>query len=157
MNITRNKKGQYIYHDSFWSKIKYRFNQVFRILKLGSFCLAALAIAFYAGQFSTSVSIYAAPVVTTITAPAPVLDRIAKCESKSGQFNSKGDVVTNVNTNGTVDVGAYQINLSAEHIKQMAKMGINPFTADGNKQYAEYLYQNVGTGPWVSSANCWNK
>jgi hypothetical protein len=94
---------------------------------------------------------------------APVLDHIADCESGNGkpgsarQFKADGSVVVNTNTNGIVDVGKYQINMSADHIKEMAKLGFNPLTEDGNKAYAEWLYTNRGTGDWSSSAHCWQK
>lgn len=95
--------------------------------------------------------------IVQVPADAPVLDRIANCESKGKQLNAKGEVIVNVNTNGTVDVGKYQINMSAGHVKEMAKLGFNPLTEEGNEAYAKYLYQNVGTGPWSSSSKCWGK
>lgn len=92
----------------------------------------------------------------------PVLDRIGDAESgtcgKPGsrhQFNRDGTVVKHRNTNGTIDVGMYQINLSSEHIDLMVKKNFNPFTEEGNKAMAEYIYLNEGTGPWSSSAKCW--
>lgn len=116
--------------------------------------------AFGAAYFSTST---VSAVTTVVPAPAPVLDRIADCESGTGksgsgsQFRSNGEVVTNTNTNGSVDVGKYQINMNAGHIKEMAKLGFNPLTEEGNKAYAEYIYQNHGTGDWSSSSHCWYK
>lgn len=91
----------------------------------------------------------------------PVLDRIGDCESGDGskgsrrQFLPNGNVVTHTNANGSVDVGMYQINMTAAHINLMAKKGFNPLTLDGNKAMAEYIYLNEGTGPWSTSQKCW--
>lgn len=99
----------------------------------------------------------------TVNAPAPkeqeapVLARIAKCESGGKQFLADGSVVTHTNADGTVDEGMFEINMSADHIVQMAKLHMDPATEEGNTAYAHYLYENVGTGPWQSSAHCWNK
>lgn len=98
-----------------------------------------------------------------VQASAPVLDRIADCESGSGkpgsghQFTTSGDVVTNSNQNGTVDVGKYQINLNAAHVREMAKLGFNPLTEEGNEAYAHFLYANRGTTDWSSSQRCWSR
>ncbi len=62
-----------------------------------------------------------------------------------------------VNSNGTTDVGEWQINMNADNIRIEAKMGFNVLTQEGNKAMADWLYANVGTGPWASSANCWRK
>jgi hypothetical protein len=111
---------------------------------------------------SASTSTVIAGETKVVEAAAHVLDRIADCESGNGtrgsgkQFKTSGQVVTNTNTNGTVDVGKYQINMSADHIQEMAKPGLNPLTEEGNTAYAKYLYANRGTGDWVSSQHCWH-
>jgi hypothetical protein len=104
-----------------------------------------------------------AQTVTQAAPDAPILERIADCESGTGkpgtgtQFRKDGSVVTNANTNGTVDVGKYQINLNPAHIREMATLGLNPLTEEGNTAYAKFLYENHGTGDWDSSAHCWRK
>lgn len=128
---------------------------IWTVVLIGLGSAVGLAVGF------TQSTVKADTITNTIEVPvemkAPVLDRIAQCESHNKQFLTNGDVVTNTNTNGSVDVGRYQINLSADHIKQMAKLGINPLTDEGNATYAKYLYANVGTSPWSSSSGCWNK
>jgi hypothetical protein len=100
-------------------------------------------------------------VVQAAEQEAPILSRIADAESgnckKGGahQFNADGTIVTHTNGDGSVDVGKFQINMSADHIREMAKLGFNPLTEEGNAAYAKYLYDNRGTGPWASSAKCW--
>lgn len=126
---------------------------------IGSFGLLAtiIAVTFTLGQISTPEHLTAETVTVTEHTKYPVMDRIAACESKQGQFNPKGEVVTNLNSNGSVDVGQYQINMSPEHIKESAKLGFNVMTESGNRDYAMYIYTHYGTGAWSSSAHCWNK
>ena len=92
-----------------------------------------------------------------------IMQRIADCESGDGSLNSgkqflkNGDIVKNVNTNGTTDVGKWQINLSPEHIVAISKLKVDVLTEKGNQDFALYLYENEGTGPWSASAKCWRR
>jgi len=93
---------------------------------------------------------------------APVMQRIADCESgdhgKRGsarQFMPNGDIVVHYNTDGSSDVGEWQINQSPEHIKIEARMHFDVLTEAGNEAMATWIYQNEGTGPWKSSQACW--
>lgn len=86
----------------------------------------------------------------------PIMDKIAKCESITGQLAKNGQVQVHANNNGTVDAGAYQINVQTWGAKA-TELGYNIFTAEGNKAMAMWIYKNKGTGPWSSSSNCWNK
>lgn len=90
-----------------------------------------------------------------VTRP-PILAKIAQAESQDRQFKKDGTVVTNVNKDGTVDVGRYQINLYY-HEKTAKKLGYDLFTDYGNEQYAIYLIKNYGTLPWRSSEVRWSK
>ncbi len=85
---------------------------------------------------------------------APVLDRIAKCES-GGVHKRNGQVIFNANTNGSVDIGLYQINSIWN--STATKMGLDLTLESDNKKFAEYLYTTKGTEPWYSSKACWNK
>jgi len=85
---------------------------------------------------------------------APVLDRIAKCES-GGNHRKNGQVIFNANTNGTVDIGLYQIN--SIWSATATKMGLDLTKEEDNKKFAEYLYTTKGTEPWYSSKTCWAK
>jgi hypothetical protein len=85
---------------------------------------------------------------------APVLDRIAKCES-GGVHKRNGQVIFNANTNGSVDIGLYQINSIWN--STATKMGLDLTLESDNKKFAEYLYTTKGTEPWYSSKSCWNK
>lgn len=85
---------------------------------------------------------------------APVLDRIAQCES-GGQHRKNGQVIFKANTNGSVDIGKYQINSIWN--QTATKMGLDLTKEEDNKKFAEYLYTNKGTQPWEASAKCWIK
>lgn len=90
-----------------------------------------------------------------------VMQRIAGCESEGNpkaqgkQFNANGSVVTHVNTDGTTDVGKYQINMQKEHILNLARLHLDVMTEEGNEAYALWIYENQGTGAWYSSRSCW--
>lgn len=139
---------------SFLFKAKKNAVHLFQLL--GSMVLIATSVALY-GMLVVPEHITATTITLRDTTKYPVLDRIAKCESHNRQFNTDGSVLTNTNTNGTVDVGMYQINMSSYHIKEIAKLNLNVFTEQGNRDYAMYIYTHYGTGAWSSSANCWNK
>ncbi len=95
------------------------------------------------------------PVLVTAEASiAPVLARIAKCESGSSQFK-EGQVLIHVNSNGSYDQGKYQIN--SIHNAAAAKLGFNLATEEGNEGFANWMYLNLGTGDWYSSEKCWKK
>ncbi len=102
------------------------------------------------------------PAVQFVEMDAPILARIADCESGTGkagtghQFNKDGTVVSHRNNNGTYDIGKYQINFET-HYQEIAKMHLNILTEAGNEEYAKFLYANRGTGDWDSSASCWRK
>lgn len=129
---------------------------MYHYVKLGTYGMTALAIAFYAGQFSSSHLTYAAPVEKIVVANSPVLERIAKCESSNGHYSKNGQVQVHANTNGTVDVGQYQINVQVWGAKA-TELGFDIFTKEGNKAMAEWIYANKGTEPWYSSKACWSK
>ena len=93
--------------------------------------------------------------VVTATTTAPVLERIAKCESGGNQMKN-GQVQINVNKNGSVDIGKYMINLTIWG-KTATKMGYDLTKQSDNESFAEWLYLNKGTGDWSASQSCWYK
>jgi hypothetical protein len=84
----------------------------------------------------------------------PVMERIAKCES-GGTHYRNGQVIFNSNTNGSVDVGIYQIN--SVNFKDATARGFDVTKEADNVAYAQLLYAERGTEPWYSSKVCWNK
>lgn len=141
--------------DSFKSAVK-------RIVKRTA-QLAGAGGAFYAifmlGAFTWSTSTTEAYTNTVIVqAEAPVLDRIADCESGSGKgtathYDKNGQVLLRGNKNGTVDVGKYQIN-SVWYAKA-TELKLDLTKEEDNKKMAEHIYANYGTEPWFASKKCW--
>lgn len=129
------------------------------MLSVGSVAGGLLYLAFIAGAYFKPVMIYAANPAAIVIAPDPeypVLDRIAKCESSSHHNASSGMTLLHANSDGSVDIGLYQINNLAWG-KKATQLGYDLFTEAGNRAMALYIYKNAGTEPWYSSAKCWNK
>jgi hypothetical protein len=84
---------------------------------------------------------------------APVMAKVAYCESTFRQYNDDGQPLRGrVNS---ADVGVMQINETV-HLATATKMGLDLETLDGNLAYARHLYRTQGTGPWIYSKHCWN-
>lgn len=141
--VVRDKEGRFT---SIWKSIKWFFKKV---LMLG-FIVGAVYVAFLVG-------VNKPPVIKEVVADTgipPILTRIAKCESPTGHFKN-GKVVFSRNTNGTTDIGKFQINTI--WLPQAAELGLNLAIENDNEAMAEWIYANRGTGDWSSSANCWRK
>jgi hypothetical protein len=85
-------------------------------------------------------------------ANTPVMIAIASCESSFREFNSLG-MPLNGGSGGMI--GIFQIS-TAIHGPIALSMGMDINTVAGNMAYANYLYQQNGTTPWLSSFPCWN-
>lgn len=94
--------------------------------------------------------------VETNVINAPVLDRIAKCESSGSQDAKNGQITYHSNSDGSIDVGKYQINIKY-YGAVATKLGLDLTKEDDNRKMAEWIYLNRGTSDWSASANCWNK
>lgn len=86
-------------------------------------------------------------------AGAPILKRIAACESETRQFNTDGTVLRG--WMNPLDVGLMQIN-EKYHLSTATKLGYDIHTLEGNADYAKYLYDTQGVKPWVHSSHCWD-
>lgn len=78
-----------------------------------------------------------------------VLEKIAFCESGQKQFNDDGSVLISP----TSDVGYFQIN--QVHWDRAKELGIDLWTLEGNREFAELLYDERGVQPWYMSEHCW--
>ena len=87
-------------------------------------------------------------------ADIPLMQKIAKCESRYRHFNSRGNVLQG--EKNTYDRGVMQINL-LYHEETAIKMGLDLHDVDDNVAYARYLYDKQGAKPWMSSSACWSK
>lgn len=135
--------------------IKYRIARYTRMCLNIGVCVFFLMFAVQIGAELSTHTVYAIqekPVF--ITNDAPVMERIAQCESSNTQ-KENGQVLLRGNKNKTVDVGRYQIN--STWFKKASELGYNITTEEGNKAMAYWIYENIGTSPWSSSAHCWNK
>ncbi len=123
------------------------------LIVMGS--MSALGWAVYFGSNYVPRTVYAdREVIKEVEMEAPVMDRIAHCES-SGSHKKDGQVIFKANTDGSVDIGKYQINSIWN--KKATKLGYDLTNEVDNKAFAMWLYKNYGTLPWSASAKCWNK
>ncbi len=137
---------------------KYKVARFFRRLVILSMILGAVAGSYKVGNMTTKeVTVFAdKEVIVEVEASSPVLERIAKCES-GGTHYRKGQVIFNgANSNGSVDVGKYQINVSAWGAKA-TELGLDLTKEKDNEEMAKWIYKNKGTEPWYASRHCWNK
>ncbi len=86
---------------------------------------------------------------------APIMDRIAKCESGGKHFDTNGQVLMRSNTNRSVDLGKFQIN--TVWFAKATELGLDLNKEEDNEKMAYYIYHNHGTQPWYSSEHCWSK
>lgn len=143
------------HRSSLWIKIK---NFVAVAYKRGFQGVALLAVIGWSayGMSRLMPPVYAEKeVVKEVKAHAPVMDRIAKCESGNTHYDKSGQVLTRGNTNKTVDIGRYQIN-TVWH-KKATELGLDITKEKDNEKMAYFIYENHGTSPWVYSSNCWDK
>jgi hypothetical protein len=98
------------------------------------------------------------PLATVMIVPEPplppVLQRIARCESQGRHWTKEGQVVRG--TQNPHDVGLFQIN-TVLWGKQAQALGYDLRTVEGNTQMARHIFEHYGSGPWQSSAACWNR
>jgi hypothetical protein len=120
---------------------------------MGIFFIGVWAYYGIAAMIPAKVQAIDKPVYITATTTAPVMKRIAKCESGGSHYGKDGQVVVHVNSNGTYDQGKFQIN--SIHNASAKKLGLNLMVESDNEKYAMYLYENEGTGDWYSSRSCW--
>ena len=92
--------------------------------------------------------------IVEVEVKALVLDRIANCESSNRQYGKDGQVLVNINSNGSYDIGRYQIN--SVWNQQATKLGFNLFKEEDNRAFALWLFKTHGTTAWESSRKCWN-
>lgn len=131
-----------------------------RIVRFTGWSALVLGSIVIAGKMlSTDTVTVAQAEVVQLPVQAPVLDRIADCESGNGKPRSamhykNGQVLLKANTNGTIDIGKYQVNLTYWGAKA-TELGLDLTKEADNKKMAEWIYANKGTGDWSASHQCW--
>ncbi len=156
-------------HATWFQVIKWRVAEFLKacvrfIFKLSCWSAVAATV-FAAGYFYSRTDVVYATlteekiVEKLITEDAPIMDRIAGCESlgnpksKGIHFDKNGQVLVRGNTNRTVDVGRYQIN--SVWFKKATDLGLDVFKEEDNKKMAYWIYHTQGTEPWYASEKCW--
>jgi hypothetical protein len=149
----RESNGQFSYLTR-WQIFKRGVRKAFKIIAL-MYTIAFVMLGIYTAGSKSTITYAAGETVIQMENNFPILDKIATCESKGKQFLANGVLVKHVNTNGTIDIGKYEINTVWE-AKSVA-LGYNIYTEEGNHDMALWLFKNQGSEPWASSRFCWSK
>lgn len=153
----RTKQGKFT---SFKMRVKYAVRWFMIRAGIGAVATGLLFVGYaYADMMQPNLSavnsaVMAAPV--TEKTIAPILKQICKAESGCKQFRKDGLPVMHANTNGSVDIGKYQINNSVWGAKAH-ELRYDLLTEEGNEAMATWILENKGSGPWFSSAKGWEK
>ena len=127
---------------------------LFRIAVFAFVTMAIIAVGAYLYGMS-SVYAYSTTNIITTAQSYPILHKIARAESGDSQVGRDGQVVVHVNTDGTYDIGRYQIN--SRWNAEATKLGYNLYVEKDNEAFARYLFTNYGSEPWHSSIARWNR
>lgn len=158
----RTREGRWT---SFKSRAGKFFNSVWFWTKVATGGAVFVVAAFVYGSGVMSNTVYAQNVITVTPKEqmAPVLQRIAGCESEGNakslgrHYDKDGQVLMRANAKGTsIDIGKYQINLMYWG-KKATELGYDLTVEEDNQKMAEWIYLNKGTGDWSASQHCWNK
>lgn len=154
----RDRAGKYrkLYlHETFMGMIKRWIRTAFRYFLISFAVTVFLFIGGAAGShYFPKIEYTQIEKVVLAETESPVLDRIAMCESDNMHIGKNGQVVVHGNTNGSVDVGRYQINVQIWG-QTATDLGYDIFTDEGNTNMAQWLFKNKGSEPWVYSKKCW--
>lgn len=158
-----------IYPHATWKQVMvYRIKKFFRKVFITAFIGGLLYLTFLSGGiFHPATIITTAEVIKEVEVQAPVLDRIADCESGQRDRNGKGikgsarhygksgQVLMTGNENKSVDVGKYAIN--SVWFAKATELGLDITQEKDNAEMAKWIYKNRGTGDWSASASCWKQ
>ena len=138
-----------------WQVFCYKTKKWYKRTLLVGALVSVVGWAYVFGTMTTMVQADSKVIYVQSTSTPAVMSRISHCESGGSQLNKQGQVIIKSNTNGTVDVGMYQIN--SVHNAEATKLGYDLTKKADNEAYAMYLYENKGTEDWSSSSKCWNR
>lgn len=153
MKFNRNSAGKFV--SKAWAKFVFSLKLAFLGFVGVGMILAILQFKAMANGVTVNNTVQAAMVATSTPSDPPVMKRIAACESKNSQKGKSGQVQMHVNTNGTVDIGLFEINTG--WFSKATELSYDLTTEKGNHDFAMWLYANYGTEPWYSSKQCWSK
>lgn len=86
-------------------------------------------------------------------ADAPIMVKVASCESNFRQFGEDGQPL--LGWANSDDIGVMQINLEAHGVKAK-QLGLDLGKLEDNLAFARHLYNTQGLAPWVYSKHCWS-
>lgn len=136
-------------------KVREFLKKVLRFITLTGLTAGILYATFMAGAYFKPVISYAIQEkIVEVERTAPVMERIAKCESGNRHFENGQVLVRGNKARDSVDVGKFQINTKSWG-KKATELGFDIFTEKGNTDMAYWLFKNYGTEPWYLSAKCW--
>ncbi len=137
-----------------WQILKAMIKNFLRKVFIGVVIISTLVGVYKLGSILSPKTIFAdKEVIKEVEMRAPVMDRIAMCESSNQHFEN-GQVKLNGNKNTSVDIGKYQIN-SDIWGKTATDMGYDLMKEKDNEAFAYFIFKNYGTAPWKASAGCW--
>ncbi len=148
-------------HASRYQVFKYRLFRALRWLLIrtgiAAAAFTALTGAYFYGQLTapnmTATNQIVAAVTEAKSIPA-ILHKICMAESGCKQFAATGLPIMHANTNGSVDIGKFQINSKAWGQKAK-ELGYDLLTEEGNEAMAMWILNNRGTSDWYSSEHGW--
>jgi len=85
---------------------------------------------------------------------APVMLKIASCESQMRMYDIDGSVLRGVAV--PQDRGLLQINENY-WLKKSKELGYNIYDIDGHLDMAKYILDTQGVNAWLPSKSCWSK
>jgi len=143
-----------------WQVLKWRVREFFklclRVTAWTGLTIGILYATFMAGAYFNPIISYAVQdKIVEVERTAPVMERIAKCESGNRHFENGQVLVRGNKTRESVDVGKYQINTKIWG-KKATELGFDIFSEKGNTDMAMYIFKNFGSDAWNASKKCWN-
>lgn len=143
-------------HATKWEMFKYKVRKFFRKLFIWSFVIGSIIVVYKVGGIMNPATIYTkAEVIKEVEVSAPIMERIAFCESGGKHWDKNGQVLMRSNSNRSVDIGKFQIN--TVWFTKATELGLDLTKEKDNEAMALWIYKNRGTGDWSSSSNCWKK
>lgn len=163
----KRQKDIYL-HKTKWELFKLKVVEAFKTLFILCLIVGVTYCFFLAGKNnSTKVVKEEVVKIKEVESSAPVLERIAKAESRNSHYCTEelvkyklcaisevGQVLIRANKNGTVDIGRHQIN-NYYWGSKATELGLNLWEEEDNYKMAVWLFKNEGTEPWNSSSKNW--
>lgn len=153
-------------HRTFWGRVWYKTKMTTKwILKWCAIGAVGYGIYVFGGLMDKTIQYETVEAKVEVETPAPVMDKIADCETgerlpngkakpgTSKHYGKSGQVLMTGNNNKSVDVGRYAIN--SVWFKQATELDLDLTDEDDNRSMAYWIYKNRGTGDWSASASCW--